>query len=52
LQRTLDELAAMAADHHRWSKAHGLFDLIRQKTLVAERSGDQTLREDSLQSQR
>ena len=33
----------MAADHSRWSKAHGLFDRIRRKTLVAERAGDQTL---------
>jgi len=40
---TLDELAAMAADHGRWSKGHGLFDRIRRKTLVAERSGDKTL---------
>ena len=40
---TLDELAAMAADHGRWSKAHGLFDRIRQKASAAERAGDQTL---------
>ena len=40
---TLDELAAMAADRGRWSKAHGLFGRIRQKTLVAERAGDRTL---------
>src|SRR6185503_4671314 len=40
---TLDELGAMAADRGRWSKAPGLFDRIRQKTLVAERGGDQTL---------
>ena len=42
-RETLDELRAMAADHSRWSKAHGLFDRIRRKTLVAERAGDQTL---------
>ena len=42
-RETLDELAAMAADDGRWSKAHGLFDRIRQKTLVADRAGDQTL---------
>jgi hypothetical protein len=40
---TLDELASMATDHGRWAKAHGLFDRIRQKTLVAERAGDQIL---------
>ena len=42
-RETLDELAAMVADYGRWSKAHGLFDRIRQKTLVADRTGDQTL---------
>ena len=42
-RETLDDLARMAADEGRWSKAHGLFDGIRQKTLVAERAGDETL---------
>ena len=42
-RETLDELTALAADRSRWSKAHGLFDRIRRKTLVAERAGDQTL---------
>jgi hypothetical protein len=42
-RETLDELKANAADQSRWSKAHGLFDRIRRKTLVAERAGDQAL---------
>ena len=37
---TLDELLAMAADHHEWQKGHDLFDRIRGKTLAAERAND------------
>jgi hypothetical protein len=40
---TLDELAAVAADRSRWSKAKKLFDRIRQKALVAKRAADRTL---------
>jgi hypothetical protein len=38
---TLDELLAMIADRHTWDMAHGLFHRIRQKTLAAEKRGDE-----------
>jgi hypothetical protein len=40
---TLDELHRMIGNQSSWSKAHGLFDRIRVKTLEAERGGDGTL---------
>jgi len=38
---TLDELHQMIADRRSWPKAHDLFQRIRQKTLAAERRGDE-----------
>ena len=37
---TLLALDAMAADQDQWRGGHDLFQRIRSKTLVAERSGD------------
>ena len=42
-RETIDELDAMVADHRKWRRAHDLFDQIRRKTLMAERSKDQKL---------
>ncbi len=39
---TLDELGRMIIDHGQWSRGHDLFDRIRDKTLIAERHGDDT----------
>lgn len=38
---TLDELRRMIDDEQTWHKAHDLFQLIRDKTLAAERRKDQ-----------
>jgi hypothetical protein len=38
---TLDELHRMIADDNSWFKAHDLFQRIREKTLAAERRGDE-----------
>jgi len=38
---TLDELLRMIDDRSSWPKAHALFGRIRQKTLAAERCGDE-----------
>jgi len=40
---TLNELAAMAADHKRWTKSHDLFDRIRGKSLKAGRARNHSL---------
>jgi hypothetical protein len=40
---TIDALNAMLSERRTWSKAHDLFDKIRAKTLVAERSGNRRL---------
>jgi hypothetical protein len=40
---TLDALYAMVTERSSWSKAHSLFDKIRQKTLHAERNADPRL---------
>ena len=37
---TIDALGQMLTDHKTWPKAHDLFNKIRAKTLVAERSGN------------
>jgi len=39
-KETLNELGLMAADHSRWHLGHALFQRIRSKTLIAERSND------------
>jgi len=39
--QSLRALAAMAVDRGRWRDAHKLFQDIRQKTLVAEKKGDE-----------
>ena len=39
-RETLLALEAMASEQVRWSGGHDLFQRIRTKTLVAERSGD------------
>jgi len=38
---TIDELSSMVADHRKWAGAHDLFNRIRNKTLIAERSKNQ-----------
>ena len=38
---TLDELHVMIGNRHTWDMAHGLFQRIRQKTLAAEKRGDE-----------
>ncbi len=40
---TIDALSAMLTNHRSWLKAHDLFDQIRDKTLVAERSANRKL---------
>jgi len=40
---TIDKLSAMVADHRKWTKAHALFDQIRDKTLLAERANNRRL---------
>src|SRR6185369_9919351 len=40
---TIDALKAMLNDHRSWSKAHDLFNKIRDKTLVAERGANRKL---------
>jgi hypothetical protein len=42
-RRTLDELARMLDDDKQWPKAHGLFDRVRAKTLVADRDRNRPL---------
>jgi len=37
---TIDALSSMLSDERSWAKAHDLFDEIRRKTLIAERSRD------------
>jgi hypothetical protein len=39
--QSLRALAIMAADRDRWRDAHSLFQSIRQKTLAAEKKGDE-----------
>ncbi|MFN4097013.1 MAG: hypothetical protein ACK4GG_09615 [Sphingomonas sp.] len=40
-KQSLQALRAMASNKGRWRDAHGLFQGIRQKTLAAERRGDE-----------
>jgi hypothetical protein len=40
---TLNELAEFTTDRSQWPESHDLFDLIRKKTLSAERTADQVL---------
>lgn len=40
-KQSLQALAAMASNRGRWRDAHGLFQGIRQKTLAAEKKGDE-----------
>lgn len=39
-RNTLDELHRMIADEELWPQAHGLFDRIRKKTLLADAERD------------
>jgi hypothetical protein len=39
-RETLFELESIAANQHQWHEGHALFQRIRSKTLVAERSRD------------
>jgi hypothetical protein len=39
-RETMDELRRMLDDRGSWPKARSLFDRIRQKRLLAQRSGD------------
>jgi hypothetical protein len=41
--RTLIELKAMAADRKLWRRGHDLFDRIRNKTLKADKTGNERL---------
>jgi hypothetical protein len=40
-KQSLQALAEMASNRDRWRDAHGLFQGIRQKTLAAEKKGDE-----------